>query len=224
MASQGKKQGRSRGGGDEGAASQGKTGKARDANGKDAKGRKEEEQDSVPSRLRKAVAWGLVGLLVAVLAVNSVLAYRFRDDLRPVHAGQMARNFDLPTLSGDRVRLSDLRGRVVLLIFWSIYCGVCHKELGVLNRVRKDFEGKDLTILAVHAGDASKVDVEDTAVNKLELKMPVLLDDGRAANLYRVRAFPQLVLVGRKGRVLKVWSGYTPRSALAGAIRQALRR
>ncbi len=211
--------------GKRGKAGRAGTGSEAEEGGKTDEARSDDGKPSIPpNRLRSAVAWGLVGLLTAVLAVNSLLAYRFRDDLRPVHAGQMARDFDLPTLSGDRVRLSDLRGRVVLMIFWSIYCGVCHKELGVLNRVRKAFEGKDVTILAVHAGNASKVDVEDMAVNKLELKMPVLLDDGRAANLYRVRQFPQLVLVGRKGRVLKVWSGYTPRSALAGAIRQALRR
>ncbi len=170
----------------------------------------------------KVAGWAVVGLLLAAFAVNSLSAYRHMDQLRPVHPGQVARDFDLPTLDGNRVRLSDLRGRVVLLIFWSIYCGVCHKELAVLNRVRKDFQGKDVTILAVHAGDASKVDIEDTATNKLGLKMPVVLDDGRAANFYRVRQFPQLVLVGRRGQVLDVWSGYTSRSVLSSALRRAL--
>ena len=170
----------------------------------------------------RVAGWAVVGLLLTAFAVNSLFAYRHMDQLRPVHPGQMARDFDLPTLDGNRVRLSDLRGRVVLLIFWSIYCGVCHKELAVLNRVRKDFEGKAVTILAVHAGDASKVDIEDTATNKLGLKMPVVLDDGRAANFYRVRQFPQLVLVGRRGQVLDVWSGYTSRSVLSSALRRAL--
>ncbi|MCD6498966.1 MAG: TlpA family protein disulfide reductase [Deltaproteobacteria bacterium] len=166
-------------------------------------------------------AWALIVLLVGLLAVNTVTAIRHGDSLRPVHAGQVAPDFDLPALEGSRVRLSSLRGRAVLMIFWSIYCGVCHKELPVLEKLRKTYGASGLTVMGIHInqGSAPASKVRET-VKEMGLTMPMLLDRGYVANLYKVRQFPQMVLLDRSGRVVGVWVGRTSASTMAGPIKR----
>jgi len=175
-----------------------------------------------PDRIGIA-AWALIVLLVGLLAVNTVTAIRHADMLRPVHAGQVAPDFELPSLKGNRVRLSSLRGRAVLMMFWSIYCGVCHKELPVLEKLRATYGASGLTVLGIHInqGSAPASKVRET-VQEMGLSMPVLLDRGYVSNLYKVRQFPQMVLLDRSGRVIGVWVGRTSASTMAGPIKRAL--
>ncbi len=161
------------------------------------------------------LGWMLAVGLVGLFLVNAVSAFRNVDALLPVRPGKTAQDFDMPTLSGDRVRLSDLRGRPVLLVFWSVYCGVCHRELRFLEHYRK--KHPELTVLAVHAGSASRSEIRER-VAELGIQMPVLLDSGAVAAAYGVHQVPRLVLVGPSGKVARIWVGFTG----AGDLDEAL--
>ena len=85
-----------------------------------------------PPPLPSLGRWAGIGLMVVlagVLALNVAWVARHFGLLRAVGPGKKAPDFDLRTLQGDRIRLSDLRGRVVLIDFWSVTCPPCLKTL-----------------------------------------------------------------------------------------------
>ena len=111
--------------------------------------------------------------------------------------GQVAPDFELRTLSGEKVRLGDLRGRPVLLNFWASWCGPCRKELPVLSLLHLDYEARGLVILGVN--DEGRGTASQAA---REMKLPfATLDDGarKAHTLYRVQSIPSIFLIDREG-------------------------
>ena len=82
--------------------------------------------------------------------------------------------FGLRNLTGQEVRLSALKGKVVLLNFWATWCGPCRAEMPSMQRMYTQLRGQGLEILAVDLQE-DKVTVE-RFVKELGLTFPVLLD------------------------------------------------
>ena len=167
----------------------------------------------------------LLVLVVALLVGNAVWIVRNCNALRALGPGQPAPGFDLPTLAGDRVRLSDLRGRVVLLDFWAYHCGPCWTALEHLNAIQARYAGKPLTILGIHTRSRTRDKERATAVAaKLKLRFQVLWDTAGISDKYTVRLLPTTVLVGKKGKVRKVWRGVVSETTLEDAIDKELKK
>lgn len=183
---------------------------------------------SAPPPLPPRARWLGSALLVAtlgVLALNLVWVVRNFSALRVVGPGQPAPGFDLRTIHNDRVRLSDLRGQVVLIDFWSVTCPPCLESLPHLNEVVDTFSRQPVTVLAIHAqGGPRWRALARREATRLGLRFPVLVDDprGRTSSAYTVRVLPTAVLVGPRGRIRKVWRGATDVESLKAEIRDAL--
>ncbi len=142
----------------------------------------------------------------------------------PPKPANLAPDFTVPTLAGDsKVKLSDLRGRVVLLDFWATWCPPCREELPVLQGLYGQFSRHGLVMLAVNQRE-DRQEARDF-LSRQGLDIPVVLDeDGRAAAAYKVTALPTVYLIGKDGAVLQHWTGYNPngetelRKAIAGAL------
>jgi peroxiredoxin len=114
--------------------------------------------------------------------------------------GAPAPDFTLSDLSGQPVKLSALKGQVVLINFWATWCGPCQLEMPAIQKAYDAQKGQGLTVLAVNLNEPAK-DVQ-TYVNNLNLNFPVLLDPGDSiSNLYRVRGYPTSFFVDRNGMV-----------------------
>jgi peroxiredoxin len=162
---------------------------------------------------------------LGVLALNVVWVVRNVSALRVMGPGQPAPGFDLRTIHGDRVRLSDLRGQVVLIDFWSVTCPPCLESLPHLNEVVEVFSRQPVTVLAIHArGGPRWRALARREATRLGLRFPVLVDDprGQTSSAYTVRVLPTTVLVGPRGRIRKVWRGATDVESLKAEIRDAL--
>jgi cytochrome c biogenesis protein CcmG, thiol:disulfide interchange protein DsbE len=116
-----------------------------------------------------------------------------------------AKDFEALDLDGNTVRLSDLRGRVVLLNFWGIWCKSCRQEIPQLSELDREGREKGLVVLGADYGDAP----EDLPpfVKELEVSYPVLVDDGLAEE-YQVLVFPTTVVIDRKGIIRRRVEGY----------------
>jgi len=115
----------------------------------------------------------------------------------PVAAAEM----ELSDLSGQPLRLSDLRGRVVLLNFWATWCAPCRDEMPALKALARELGPRGLTVVGVNFRE-SKQDVEVFA-REYGLDFPMLLDgEGRLAKRYQVYALPVTLLVDRRGMVV----------------------
>jgi len=122
-------------------------------------------------------------------------------------------DFEAVTLNGDSLRLSDFRGRVVIVDFWATWCPPCREQLPLLAALEKQVE--DVVVLSVCV-DRHRDKIEKFA-QRVDLPERVLLDpSGAIAELYEVQAMPWTVLIDPLGRV--VWQ----QSALPEAMEQSL--
>ncbi len=120
--------------------------------------------------------------------------------------GAIAPGFALPTLGGELVSLSQLRGRPVLLNFWAIRCPPCRDELPFIQDIYEKQAGEDLFILAVNIEETESA-VADF-IQREGLTFPVALDpEGQAARDYRIRFIPTTFLIDRGGIVRQVKVG-----------------
>ncbi len=117
-----------------------------------------------------------------------------------------ALDFSLPALDGRTVKLSDLKGRPVLINFWASWCPGCREEMPLLQAIHEERQGNGLEILAVDIGESPDTVKQFLQDNKLTFT--ALLDqDTRVSMLYGIRLIPTSVLVDKNGDIRDIKVG-----------------
>ena len=125
-----------------------------------------------------------------------------------VKDGQKAPDFEVQMFDGSTIKLSDLKGKVVLLNFWATWCPPCRAELA---RVEKDiiehFAGKPFVFIPVSRGE--KKETVAAFREKMGYTFPMGLDtDNSIYKLYAETYIPRNFLIDKKGKVVKASVGY----------------
>ncbi len=119
---------------------------------------------------------------------------------------EMAPDFELESLDGTKIKLSDLKGKNVIINFWATWCGFCVAEMPDLQKLQDTYKDKDLIVLAVNVGESKEVAQKFMEENKLNLT--VMLDkDSAVSNRYGLKSFPSTVTVNKKGEVVTGYIG-----------------
>jgi peroxiredoxin len=130
---------------------------------------------------------------------------------------QPAPDFELKTLDGERVKLSDLRDKPVLLNFWASWCGPCRRELPVIVKLHEELRAKGLVVFGVN--NEGK-DIARQYTDKAGLTFPTLDDSRRKVyRMYRVRNIPSMFLIDRNGRVVRFFRGAHEEEDLRAALK-----
>jgi peroxiredoxin len=120
-----------------------------------------------------------------------------------------APNFTLKDTAGNNMRLSELRGNVVLINFWASWCGPCRQEMPLLDELYTQYKPLGFTILGVNVEENS-ADAKDL-LEKIPVSFPVLFDnENKVSKMYNVVAMPSTVIVDRDGNMRYVHLGYQP--------------
>jgi len=136
--------------------------------------------------------------------------------------GKAAPAFKLPGVDGKPVSLADLKGKVIVLDFWATWCGPCKMSLPHLDKLYQAQKGSDVQVFAVDQQEDLK-DV-NAFVAQTKLTVPVLMDrDGKVGEAYGVEGIPQTVVIGKDGKVKKVYVGFSPQlpEELAKVVEEA---
>ena len=117
-----------------------------------------------------------------------------------------APDFTLQQLDGGTVRLSELRGRIVIVEFWATWCGPCRFSLPSLDVISKKYQGRGVAVLLINQDETAEA--VRTWIGK-RITAPILLDEGSmVARLYEVESIPRLVVIDREGRMVYLHQGY----------------
>ena len=123
-------------------------------------------------------------------------------------AGFAAPEVDLERLEGDRVRLSDLRGRVVVLNIWASWCPPCRAEMPALQALHEQRLGQGVVLLGINSTVQDSEQAAREFAAEYGLSFPIALDrDGEATRLYQVRALPSTFFIDRQGIIRRVVVG-----------------
>ena len=144
----------------------------------------------------------------------------------PVQAASPAAapDFSLPARDGSAVRLSELRGQVVMINFWATWCGPCRQEMPLLEQIHAKYEPLGFTLLGVNVETDSAP--AQAWLKGVPVSFPILFDRENAVSAqFGVEAMPSSVLIDREGRVRHVHRGYKPgdESTYADLIRSLVK-
>ncbi|QKY71507.1 peroxiredoxin [Lentibacillus sp. CBA3610] len=122
------------------------------------------------------------------------------EDTVGIEEGDLAPDFQLETMEGEHVKLSDLRGQRVMVNFWATWCPPCRAEI---PDMQKFYENKDVEILAVNLTDteSDRSDVEEFA-EAYDMTFPVLMDENtEVADKYQIQPIPTSFMIDSDGRI-----------------------
>ena len=121
--------------------------------------------------------------------------------------GQPAPDFALYDLNGNEVRLSDFRGKPVVLNFWATWCGPCRVEIPHVNALYDKYKEQGLVIIGVNA-EPDHATVRSFA--EQHISYTVALDGGSQFQQYGVRGIPATYYIDREGIVRSRDVGFSP--------------
>jgi thiol-disulfide isomerase/thioredoxin len=113
--------------------------------------------------------------------------------------------------TGEVIRLSDYRGRIVVISFWATWCAPCRKEIPMLMALQEQATREKLVVLAVNWRQNYETFRGIKKYFKGRAPEVTLISDeyGRAGDAYGVKGIPHMVIVGRDGKIAAVHEGYS---------------
>ena len=121
--------------------------------------------------------------------------------------GQRLPNFNLETIDGEKVSLSDYRGKVVFVNFWATWCPGCYKEIPDLERAFAEYGG-DVVILGINRAESLQKQTQFLRDFEVIPTYPFLLDPSdRLAGAYGVVVMPTTFELDREGVIIQVKLG-----------------
>lgn len=114
--------------------------------------------------------------------------------------GEIAPDFELTTLDGETVQLSDYRGERVMLNFWATWCPPCRAEMPDMQDL---YDEEDVVILAVNMTETeSNLEEVPDFVDELDLTFPIPMDEeGDIMDAYQIQAYPTSYMIDSNGRI-----------------------
>lgn len=165
----------------------------------------------------KAIA--IAGSALIVFAVMDAVSNPVPDVL---DEGQRAPEFELLTLEGEAVKLSDFRGRAVLVNFWATWCPPCRAEMPHMQKFHDVHADQDAVVLAVNlaATERDEGEIIDF-LEEYQVTLPVVLDkEGDVMRLYQVRAYPTSYLIDADGIIRETFTGAVDYQTMIRALRK----
>jgi thiol-disulfide isomerase/thioredoxin len=165
-----------------------------------------------------------VAAIVAVMLSAGIRVARTNraNGSAPGLMGNLAPDFELQTLDGKNLKLSDLRGKAVLLNFWATYCGPCKIEMPWFVELQNEYGPQGFQIIGVAMDDASTEDIAKFA-KEMGVNYPILLGKESVGVSYGgVNALPTTFFLDRDGKLIAREFGLQSRSVFVDHIKRAL--
>ena len=167
----------------------------------------------------------LLTVIVAMIATGKYIT-RVRHHRAVTLVGDVrgvpAPDFELASLDGRKVKLSDYRGKAVLLNFWATWCSPCKVEMPWFVDLQKKYGNDGLVILGVAMDDSDNSKIAEFA-SEMGVNYPILLGTDKVSDQYgNVQFLPTTFYIDREGRIVGKGTGLLGRGEIEENIQKAL--
>lgn len=154
--------------------------------------------------------------LYAVILILSLIWMKFsiipegakKNQIAAPQVGFSAPDFTLQTLKNNKITLSSLRGKVVLVNVWASWCPPCKAEMPAMERVYQTYKDQGFVILGVDSTSQDAISRVESFVKENQITFPILLDkSGEVSALYRVQSLPSSFFIGPDGVIKEIVIG-----------------
>jgi len=171
----------------------------------------------------------LIPFFIAAIVVTMLIAgirvarnHSADDPAKRQLIGNLAPDFELPTLDGKNLKLSGLRGKAVLLNFWATYCEPCKVEMPWFVELQKEYGPQGFQIVGVAMDDASTEDIAKFA-KAMGVNYPILIGKESVGESYGgVGVLPTTFFLDRDGKLIAREFGLQSRSVFVDHIKKAM--
>jgi len=168
----------------------------------------------------RSLALALVATIAFVTLAFFLLSGRGGGEEAP-RIGAQAPDFELASLDGGTVKLSNFRGKGVMINFWATWCGPCRFEMPTMDKIYREQKDKGFVILAVNLQEDGAT--AKRFVDEFQLTFPTLLEiKGTVAQQYGLIGLPTSYFVGRDGVIKDINVGAMDTELLTSKIRKIL--
>ena len=151
-------------------------------------------------------------------AAQSRAAYR----LAPIQARQHAPDLSVTDIAGNKISLSQYRGKVVLLDFWAVDCGGCVIEIPWYVQFDKKYRDEGLQLIGLDMYEEAPSYIKPF-MQKSQMNYPVAVGNDDIRKRFQAEELPKTILIDRQGRVALSHVGIVDRDAFARDIEELLR-
>ncbi len=153
----------------------------------------------IGGRLQYAFLITAIALMAGLFLLPQV-SYAQAQFLHKMDGKPLAKDFELPDLDGNKVKLSDFKGKVVLVNFWATWCPPCRAEIPSMQRAWNILKDKDVMLLAIHVG--GNEDRVWTFLTDFGVEFPVLLDaSSKVSRAWPMMGLPVSFVIDPEGRI-----------------------
>jgi thiol-disulfide isomerase/thioredoxin len=135
-----------------------------------------------------------IGLLLCLSLLFAAHSFAADDNNEP------APRFRAKTLSGETFNNDSIKGKVVLLEFWTTWCQYCHDEEALVEQINKEFTDKGLIVLAIDVAESKKTVKKYLEQHPRSTRI-VLTEDTNLAAMYQANVYPIYVVIDRDGNI-----------------------
>jgi thiol-disulfide isomerase/thioredoxin len=131
-----------------------------------------------------------------------------------------APRFNATTTTGERFTNDSIRGKVVLLEFWTTWCGFCAEEAAFVDKIGRELAPKGLILLAIDVGESKKTVKKYLEQHPRNCRL-VMTEDTNLAAMYQANVYPIYVVIDRDGYIAGTQRGAAGEDTLRQLIARA---
>ncbi|MBZ5705318.1 MAG: TlpA family protein disulfide reductase [Acidobacteriia bacterium] len=153
-------------------------------------------------------------LVTAALLLTASRGWAGSDEAEP------APRFHAKTLTGETYTNQSVKGKVVLLEFWTTWCPYCKDEEALVDAIDHEFATKGLVVLAVDVGESKKTVQKYLQQHPRSCRI-VMTEDTNLAAMYQATSYPIYVVIDRDGDIAREQRGAAGERGLRNLLRRA---
>jgi len=160
------------------------------------------EPEAPPAPVQRGFGWGSIVLLVGIVMAAAVFGLALARQYQTQPTTGAAPDFTITTMEGAQMRLSDLKGRVVVVNFWASWCGPCRDEAPVLEALWQSYKDKGVILVGIAYTDTERE--AKAFIEEFSQTYPNALDIGtKISEDYHIQGVPETFVINKQGEIVK---------------------